>query len=188
MVRIIEAQPGTGYEQPSNEQFDALLQVVLTARPDMKKIADRGPKEFSAAFRRAFWAAGLMFRTDNPNKRYFHDHVGNANALLERTARPPIDGNHLLCACLAHGDIIWQPADDNVGQLPGLALDPFHGRRCRAGWKDILRGERGLLPPKTLSPSARPQLERSPVKVFQENRAGQMVELDPMTGRDLWSS
>jgi hypothetical protein len=44
-----------------------------------------------------------------------------------------------------------------------------------------------LLPPVPPSRERMQQIEQSPVKIYQENSAGRMVELNVLGRRDLWS-
>jgi hypothetical protein len=185
-LRIVEALNDTGYMPPNTRELAALLKIVLAAHPLLP--AGMAHEAFLDEFAHSFDAVGHLYRTDAPNsKRYFSAWIEDTNIWLERQGRAPVSGNAFLAACLAHGDVPWRQANDSVGQLLEVGLHATVGRRCKNCWREILRGERTLLPPTPPDRERVRAVAPSPVKIFQENRFGNMVEFDPTTGKELWS-
>ena len=131
-------------------------------------------------FRRSFWAQGKCFRTAAPDKsRYYQAWVDDANALLERFDKRPIEGASFLAACIGAGDVVWQRADPRVGALPELGLNKYVGARCSNAWKRILTGEAQLLEPITPGIVRAPSDALPRPKFYEADAQGRMVEYDP---------
>lgn len=142
-MTTISELPMKHFAMPTVGQVRNLREIVIAAHPWLRD----GPGEDGEAMR-AFWAAGTFYRRVQPSSlHYFSFYLDAANRRLEDVNLAPISGNALLIACIAWGDIPWQRPDRFVGALLELGLDEWSGRRANDVWKDVLTGERGLLPP-----------------------------------------
>jgi hypothetical protein len=186
MVTITHALNDTGFgEMPTDKELASLLKIVLAAHADIARAA--APHvDFAEQFRNAFLAVGYLFRLDQPNsKRFFSAFVEDAGEWLVRLGRAPVSGPAFLAAVIAHGDVPFRKADEQIGQLLEVGLDPYSGRRCKRGWRDILRGERSLLPPTPPPSAGRHPSEYAPrPRIYQEDSSGNM---QPIGDRPLWS-
>jgi hypothetical protein len=143
VTQIVEMAPRTGFEMPDADQLRRLRDIVTAAHPWLRAGATD-----AAEFERAFWAAGTFFRVSAPVSSVYYVHwVEAACTRLELAGLPPIGGPSFLLACLAWADIQWQRPDAGVGALLELAINEHSGMKCRAAWRQVLSGERSLLPP-----------------------------------------
>ena len=133
--------PSSYFVMPSDDEVQRLRSYVVAEHPWLRS----APADEAV---RAFWACGTFKRVPAPNSKYYYAHfVELANLRLANAGFAPIGGQAFLVACLSHGDVAWQKPDPGVGALPELGLDEWSGRRSSDVWKDILTGERSLLPP-----------------------------------------
>ena len=182
MVTITTRLPETGLELPSPAELARLRKIVLAAHPWLR---DGAPAE--REFVRAFWAAGMAFRTASPcRSRSFAAFVDDACELLTQYGSEGVGGSAFMAACLAHGDICWQKPDATIGALLEIGLNAYQGGKCANAWRDILAGKANLL-----SPTPRPERltaaqSASPTRIYREDRAtGEMREVVADDG-SLW--
>jgi len=128
---------------PNDSELERLLAIVRAAHPWL--VRDEGREAFYLdAFRVAFWATGLFFRTHAPraDRRFasFLEHV-------EDTYDVRVFGPAFLAACIATGEIPWQRQDMSAGRSLEVGLHEFTGLPSRNTWRDILSGRAGLLAP-----------------------------------------
>jgi len=155
MVSISTSLPATGLVMPSSDDLRHLRSIVLSQHPWLVDGGDRRSEAaLEAEFRSAFWAAGLFYRTDAPNRtQYFAHWLDIANSRLASAGSVAVEGNALLCACLAHGDIVWRRPSP-AGELLEFGVDEHRGKPCANAWRDVLAGA-PLRPP--VSTKVRPQ-------------------------------
>ena len=95
MVTITTRLPETGLELPSPAELARLRKIVLAAHPWLR---DGAPAE--REFVRAFWAAGMAFRTASPcRSRSFAAFVDDACELLTQYGSEGVGGSAFMAAC-----------------------------------------------------------------------------------------
>jgi hypothetical protein len=132
------------YEAPSDDELRRLLEIVVTALPDLRQVVT--PAEFG----RAMFAVSTFGRTAAPDTAHYFAHwVEIANARLKDVGLGEIGGGALMAGVLAHGDVVWRAHDRFAGQLCelGLAEYPGSGRPCSNRWRDLLSGRSTVLAP-----------------------------------------
>jgi hypothetical protein len=171
--------PATGFKMPSATASKKLRKIVEAAHPPLI-----GPDD--EEFANAFWAVGLMFRTERPaSDRYFVGYLADANDLLKRSGGlGSISATAFLSACLAHGDVCWQAAGRSLGVLLAVGLNAHVGRRCSNRWRAILDGTANLLSPVPPPASVRVAAMPSPVRFFQQGFDREMREVS--SDFDMW--
>jgi len=148
MTTITTQMPATGLVVPPDRELRSLREIVTAAYPDWKCSEDE--------FRRAFIGIGYQFRLAVLSRKYyFGSHVDHVNdVLITRLGMEGVSGSAVMCAVLAHGDVLWQKGDASKGVILSLGLDPHSGLRCRNAWQSVLKGGALLapiLPPKRSS-------------------------------------
>jgi hypothetical protein len=153
----IEAQRFLGVDMPNDAELERLYEIVVKNHPWLNlerpatRRSDIGDRPFMAEFRNALFVAALRGRLAEPSDdRYWASMVDDANATLRAHRLSGVEGDALLAACLAIGDVHWRRADPALGQLLEVGLArPNQGTPARPRWREILSGA-ALLPP--LSP------------------------------------
>lgn len=172
-MRIVHDLPNTNFLRPTTAEARELLRIVRTLHPEFDDV--RGSE-----FDRALYAIGFQFRLNAPtSKHYFAGHCDRMNAFLSAMGMDPVeDGNAVMAAVLAHGEVQHRKSDPALGQVTELALDPHVGERCSNRWRLILAGEPLLapLPARGLVREV-PGRVAGNVRVFQEDHTGRMREL-----------
>lgn len=177
-MRIVEALPSTNFERPSADQLRGLARIVFGHYPKIEPCSER---EFALAFQ----AIGLMWRLPAPDTRqYFRSHVDSANDLLQRLGLGDIEieGNAVLAAIVAHGDIKFRLANRAIGQMLEIGLSPLSGLPCSTpnAWRAVLATGR-LLSPTPPSAAARgldaTGREVPRPRIYEEEPGGAMREV-----------
>jgi hypothetical protein len=164
-MRITTFVPATGFQQPSRDEAERLLRVVMKAgRPEL-----RNAEIEADTFHRAFVATGYLYRLAQPSKtRSFGGLLDEANHLLQITFdASPVTGAAFFAAILAHGDVCWREQNDSIGQVLEDGLDPYTGGPTANRWRDILTGTANLLAPVPPDPAYLKMMERGPTKIFK---------------------
>ena len=139
MTTVTELPPSY-LVMPSDDEVQRLRSYVLSEHSWLRS-APAGEAV------RAFWVCGTFKRRPAPNSKFYYSRwIEIANTRLE-AVHAPIGGQAFLVSCLSHGDVQWQKLESGVGALLEVGLDEFSGRSASNVWKDILRGERGLMRP-----------------------------------------
>ena len=149
-VRIIEQVNQTGAIQPTADEAQRLMEIVLARHPFLKGVGDEA---FTLQdFRLAFLAQSRFFRTKTTasSKYFYHWHERSAEMLGVE-----VHGGALLAAIIGAGDVAFQ-LRDNSGRLLEVALNEFHGAVCSNRWRQILNGA------PLLEPVARPMPGMAP--------------------------
>jgi hypothetical protein len=166
-VRIVTQMPNTGLLMPTDKELRSLQEIVAASYPRLKC--------HELEFRRAFVAAGYMFRLAEPSRRkYFETHLGDVNEfLVTRLGLDPVEAPAFLAAVIAHSDVPWIDSNPSVGQVLSIGLDPYVGFRCRNAWQGVLKGQPLLAP---LEPPQRQrQQDESGPRVFEQDQFGRYM-------------
>jgi hypothetical protein len=137
-----ELKRWAGVNMPTDDELDQLLAIVIAAHPEEFRNA---PKEF----KRAFYAVGRLGRLNEPSTdRYFVSSIDDANEILREHRLQGIEGDMLLAAVIAWGDISWRAPDKNMGaQLEISLAKRFSGSPAKPKWRDLLTGKASLVAP-----------------------------------------
>ena len=152
MVRRERAK-WVGVDMPTDDELDRLLAIVVAAHPDLSLAREPGRFEYARdyrdEFRRAFFAVGRMGRLNEPSgDRYFHAVVDDVNRVLSARRLSDVDGDAIMIAILAWGDIQHRPADAAFGQLTEVAIAKINqGSPARPHWRNLLAGKANLVEP-----------------------------------------
>ena len=171
-------------DMPTDDELDKLYKIVTAAHPDLNLAREQGRFDISARnhmaeFKAAFFGVGRLGRLSEPDSsRYFHAIVGNVNDILQGRRLAEVDGDAVMCAVLAWGDVVHRPADAALGQMVGVGLARIgQGTPARPMWRTILGGEANLLP------SLQPRNARASSSLYPEPRVriryGNGREVDP---------
>jgi hypothetical protein len=143
-TRVSYPAPLSTFIMPSSAELKQLLAIVLAKfpqlAPDMSdRWADNNEAKFLKQFGAAFYAIGLMHRTEKPDKkRYVSFFVDHAEDLLRAHGASADIGPAFLPACLAHGDVpISDWRIDGVVLEIGLNIYRI-GRPATDAWKRVL--------------------------------------------------
>jgi hypothetical protein len=141
------AQKYNGVDMPSAAELERLLSIVTDA-VDMPRL-DNPSREILDEFRRAFYSVGRLGRLPEPSAdRYFMSTVDDANEILRAHRLQTIEGDAMLAAALAWGDVVWRAPDKAIGQLQEIGLARLNqGAPARPVWREILAGRADVLPP-----------------------------------------
>jgi hypothetical protein len=174
-----------GVSMPSDDELERLLAIVTDA-VDFPRL-DSPSREILDEFRRAFYAVGRLGRLAEPDAgRDFVSSLDDANMILRSRHLSDVNGDVLLAACLAWGDLRWRGSDKNLGQMLECALaKPNTGTPARPVWREILARRADVLPP--LPPRGMRSSAAYPtpnVKIYREGSDGQMRESEPLA--PLW--
>ena len=175
-----------GVAMPSDAELERLLAIV-TETVDFPRL-DSPSRNDLDEFRRAFYAVGRLGRLAEPDAgRDFVSSLDDANMILRSRHLSDVNGDVLLAACLAWGDVRWRGSDKNLGQMLEVALaKPNTGTPARPVWREILTGRADVLPP--LPPrgmrSSGASYPTPNVKIYREDSDGQMRESEPIA--PLW--
>ena len=174
-----EAKRWVGVTMPTDDELGKLLDIVAAAYPG----------EFRhnlEEFRRAFFACGRLGRLPEPSTdRYFISSVDDANEILRARRLKSIEGDMLLAATIAWGDLKWRAADKATGQSLEVSLArPNTGSPAIPRWREILKGVplQAPLPPRGMRGAS---YATPNVKIYRESADGAMREADPT--RNLWT-
>ena len=145
-----EAKRYAGVVMPSAGELERLLEIVTEA-VDLPRLTNPSRDDFDE-FRRAFYACGRLGRLPEPSAgRYFVSSLDDSNMILRSRHLSDINGDMLLAAAIAWGDVSWRASDKNLGQTLEVALaKPNTGTPARPVWREILARRADVLPP--LSP------------------------------------
>jgi hypothetical protein len=172
------ARKYTGVAMPTDAQLTKLLAIVTEA-VDFPGLEGEPSPEVLDEFKRAFFAVGRLGRLAEPDAgRYFSSSVDDANLVILKSHRlSEIEGDVLLAAALAWGDVAWRKSDKSIGQLQEIALArPNQGSPAKPIWRDILTGKASVLPPMS------PRGMRNPSSSYPEPRIRIRY---PETGREV---
>jgi hypothetical protein len=147
-----EVRKWAGVTMPTDSELAKLLDIVVAAHPgefrdDVKE------------FRRAFYAVGRLGRLPEPsNDRYFISTVDDANEILRAHRLKSVEGDMLLCAAIAWGDVLWRAPDKAMGSQLEISLAKLNsGSPAKAKWREILACKANLvapLPPRSMHASS----------------------------------
>ena len=146
------AQKYSGADMPTDDELERLYAIVVAKHPWLNlereaKRTEHGDRDFMGEFRNALYAIARMRRSEPGGDRYWASMVDDANGVLRSHRLGEVEGDALLCAAIAHGDVAWRRADASLGQLLEVGLAPLHqGKPAASRWRQILNGE-PLLPP-----------------------------------------
>lgn len=146
----------SGVEMPSDEQLKQLLALVEQEHP---RLLDRNENAYirrnvEDEFKRAFYAVGSITRLSEPTQKIaFSTHVDRLNGLLRRRGHTDVEGDVVMAALIAWGDVDYRFQDPRHGQVAEVSLDPLHnsGRAPSPVWREVLSGKSSLrkpLPPR----------------------------------------
>ena len=178
-----EAKRYAGVDMPSAAELERLLSIVTDA-VDMPRL-DNPSREILAEFRRAFYSVGRLGRLPEPSAdRYFVSSLDDAHEVLRAQRLQGVEGDAMLAAALAWGDVTWRAPDRAIGQLQEIALAKLNqGAPARAVWRDILSARADVLaplPPRGQRASSSTYPHRG-VAVYREGPDGAMTKVDPNT-------
>jgi hypothetical protein len=173
-----ESRRYAGVAMPTDIELAKRLDIVVAAHPgDFRHNLEE--------FRRALYAVGRLGRLTEPSAdRYFISSVDDANQVLREQRLKNVEGDMLLCAAIAWGDISWRTPDTPMGGQLEISLAKLHsGTPAVAKWRDILSGKANLLAP--LPPrNAHASSSTYPVPRVRI-RYGDGREVD--SGKDSWA-
>jgi hypothetical protein len=132
----------SGVAMPTDIELAKLLDIVVAAHPgDFRDNLEE--------FRRAFYSVGRLGRLPEPSAdRYFMSTVDDANEILRAHRLQTIEGDMLLCAAIAWGDVLWRAPDTAMGGQLEISLAKLHsGSPAKPKWREILAGKANLLAP-----------------------------------------
>jgi hypothetical protein len=183
-VARAEAKRWVGVDMPDSDELAKLYTIVVSAYPDLSlaremKRTDFGSRDFMDEFRRAFFGVGRFGRLAEPSsERYYHSVVDDVNQLLEARRHKEVEGDAIMVACLAWGDVTHRRADRSLGQLTEVGLARIgQGVAAKPMWRKILSGEASLVP------SLPPRNVRASSSTYPEPRVriryGDGREVDP---------
>jgi hypothetical protein len=183
----------SGVTMPTDSELDKLYEIVIATRPDLSlareaKRTDFCDRDLMAEFKRAFLAVGRLGRFTEPSPdRHFHAVVDDANRVLNARRLSDVEGDAVMVAILAWGDVQHRPSDAAFGQLTEVAIAKINqGTPARPVWRDLLSGKANLvapLPPRGMR--ARSGYPTPVVKVYREGADGSMREAEAT--QSLWT-
>jgi hypothetical protein len=178
MTTITYAAPDTRFEMPDAKQCAALLAIVEAAHPEWRIKID------IYEFKLALIALAGMWRLDAPSTQHGFEHfLDHANLALQERHIGTVNAPTFLAAVIAE-QIPRRTRDASVGQMAEFALSVYSGLPHRNAWRGLLRGD-ALRPPLPAREAYRRAAVPSNVKIFQEDRAGLMREVDGGS-YDMW--
>lgn len=171
-----------GVIMPGDDELERLLAIVTEA-VEMPRL-DNPSREILDEFRRAFYSVGRLGRLPEPSAdRYFVSSLDDANEILRAQRLQGIEGDTMLAAALAWGDVVWRAPDKAIGQGQEIGLARLHqGSPARPVWREILTDRADVLAPlpsRGMRSSAASYPTR-PVKIYQQGADGQMHETAPI--------
>jgi hypothetical protein len=148
-----------GVDTPSDAQLKQLLALVEREHPGLIESSPNPyySRNVDAEFKAAFYAVGSITRLSEPTSKVsFATHVDRINGLLRRRGHTEVEGDVVLAALVAWGDVDYRLQDLRYGQTAECALDPLHntGRAPSPVWREILAGSKPLrkaLPPRAVA-------------------------------------
>jgi hypothetical protein len=158
-----ELKRWAGVNMPTDDELDQLLAIVIAAHPEEFRNA---PKEF----KRAFYAVGRLGRLNEPSTdRYFVSSIDDANEILREHRLQGIEGDMLLAAVIAWGDISWRARQEHGRPTRNFACEALLGI---AGQAEVARfADRQSEPGRTASAAGRAR------KLFDISRAARANSL-----------
>jgi hypothetical protein len=144
-----------GVEMPTDAELKKLLALVEREH----RLLDRNENAYirrnvEDEFKRAFFGVGSITRLSEPTQKIaFSTHVDRLNVLLQRRGHTSVEGDVVMAALIAWGDVDYRFQDLRYGQTAECSLDPHHntGRPPSPVWREILAGKSALrkaLPPR----------------------------------------
>jgi hypothetical protein len=152
MVRRENAK-WSGVDMPTADELDSLYRIVVAAHPGLKLERETTRFEYERnhldEFKRAFLAVGRLGRLTEPSPdRHFHAVVDDANRVLSARRLSDVEGDSVMVAILAWGDVQHRAADAALGQLTEVAIAKINqGTPAVPRWREILTGKANLLAP-----------------------------------------
>jgi hypothetical protein len=179
----------SGVDMPTADELDSLYKIVIAAHPDLKLERETTRFEYERnhldEFKRAFLAVGRLGRLTEPSPdRHFHAVVDDANRVLSARRLSDVEGDAVMVAILAWGDVQHRPADAAFGQLTEVAIAKINqGTPARARWREVLNGA-PLQPPLPPRGQRAPSYPTRPVRILEEGADGAMHGIAPIA--PLW--
>ena len=173
-----------GVIMPGDDELERLLAIVTPHRPLRCPASTTRHVQILDEFRRAFYSVGRLGRLPEPSAdRYFVSSLDDANEILRAQRLQGIEGDTMLAAALAWGDVVWRAPDKAIGQGQEIGLARLHqGSPARPVWREILTDRADVLAPlpsRGMRSSAASYPTR-PVKIYQQGADGQMHETAPI--------
>jgi hypothetical protein len=171
-----------GVSMPSDDELERLLAIV-TEDVDMPRLTNPS-REILDEFRRAFYSVARLGRLPEPDAgRYFVSSLDDANETLRAQRLQGIEGDTMLAAAIAWGDVVWRAPDKAVGQWQEIGLARLNqGAPARPVWREILACRADVLAP--LAPrgmrSSATSYPTRPVRILEQGADGQMHEAAPI--------
>jgi hypothetical protein len=146
------ARQYAGVTMPTDDELERLLEIVTEAHPGQFR-------NNMTEFKNAFFAVGRLGRLSEPsNDRYFVSIVDDANEILRAHRLQNIEGDMLLAAAIAWGDILWRAPDKATGGQLEISLAKLNsGSPAKTKWREILACKANLvapLPPRDMRASS----------------------------------
>jgi hypothetical protein len=166
-VRIVPLLHERTDGMPTLKEMERLFTIVKSHSPWPQALNDRFDEHrpfraFSSAFR---WLQNVG-RTERPNGRVALSFWADTCRLWLRARNSvgsDLDGNALILAVFASGDIVYTPADPARGWTWEFGLVEYGGRPASAdGWRRVLSTGNVLSP----SSPARRDAPLSPVRIY----------------------
>jgi hypothetical protein len=125
-------------------------------------------------------AYGLFHEISEPTQKItFSAHVDRVNNVLRMQGHGEVEGDVVMAAAIAWGDVAYRLPDMRRGQITEVSLDPLFntGRAPSAVWRKILTGE-PLCQPLPPRGSVTLEADRAPrPRVLEQGADGSMHEI-----------
>jgi hypothetical protein len=167
-VRVLLIDDEITAGMPSLKEMRRLFECVrpLAPHPLNNKYDEERPfRGFASAFR---WVSNKG-RTEQPNPRFASSFwLDQCRGWLKdrNSMTADLDGSSLVLAVYAAGDIVFCPANTQLGTVWELGLAEHVGRPADpAGWRRVLAGGAAAIRPPS-APARRPVELPSPVRIY----------------------